>query len=74
MLNAYQNLTKMTINEQIKCHLLAGKSITQLEALYQYGCMRLADQVYKLSNQGMKIDKVTVTKNGKHFAKYFIKF
>lgn len=37
---------------QILAYLLTGKSLTQLEALYKFGCMRLASRINDLRNDG----------------------
>ena len=39
----------------IRKHLESGKSITPLQALRQYGCLRLAARIADLKEQGMKI-------------------
>ena len=64
-------------NKLIKVHLLSGKSITGLDALYLYGCFRLGARIYNLKQQGMKIktEIVEITSpavydNKKKFAKY----
>jgi hypothetical protein len=64
-------------NNRIKAHLLSGKSITGLDALYLYGCFRLSGRIYDLKQQGLKIktEMVEVTSpavfdNKKKFAKY----
>jgi hypothetical protein len=60
--------------QQIRGDLLAGLSITPLEALNRYGCFRLAAVVYKLRKEGHKIiteDVTSTTPEGtKHFARY----
>lgn len=45
----------MTQKANILAHLQAGKSITPLQALKQFGCFRLADIVYKLRGDGHQI-------------------
>lgn len=67
----------MTQNEMILKYIHDHGSITPLEALKEFGCMRLASRINDLKNQGHNIvsEKVT-TKNryGKKisFAKYSI--
>lgn len=56
--------------QQIKKHLQAGKTITPLEALDQYGCMRLGARVLDLKHEGMVIHNRMVSHNGKRFAEY----
>ena len=57
--------------KQIAEWLNAGKSITQLDALYHFGCMRLASRICDLRERGMNIvtEKI-VTTNGKIVASY----
>ena len=63
-------------NEKIKAHLLSGRSITPLDALYQFGCFRLSARIYDLRDQGMNIISTTVEilSDGrkKHITKYSI--
>ena len=49
--------TKRQISQRdlIKRDLLAGKTITPIDALYKYGCYRLAARVAELREQGMDI-------------------
>jgi len=58
----------------IKNHLLEGKSITQLEALKLYGCLRLSAIVFDLRQDGLNIEteKIQVAPR-KRVAKYYIK-
>jgi hypothetical protein len=64
----------MTQNEQIKAHLLEGKSLTGLQALYQFGSMRLGARIYELKQQGMNIQSTFIEVNGKHIVKYSLKY
>jgi hypothetical protein len=61
-------------NALIKGWLLNGYSITQLEALTQFGCFRLAARVADLRDKGLNVvtDMVTL-ENGKRVARYFVK-
>jgi hypothetical protein len=61
-------------NALIKGWLLNGYSITQLEALTQFGCFRLAARVADLRDEGLNVvtDMVTL-ENGKRVARYFVK-
>ena len=58
----------------IKGWLLNGYSLTQLEALQQFGCFRLAARIADLRDKGLNVvtDMVTL-ENGKRVARYFIK-
>ena len=58
-------------NALIKGWLLNGYSITQLEALTQFGCFRLAARIADLRDQGFKIEtKIVTLENGKRVAMY----
>lgn len=57
-------------NRKIKAHLLSGKSLTALEALKLFDCMRLASRIWDLRVQGLEINKQMITRNGKRFAQY----
>ena len=61
-------------NALIKGWLLNGYSITQLEALNQFGCFRLAARISDLRDQSLNLvtDMVTL-ENGKRVARYFLK-
>jgi hypothetical protein len=61
-------------NALIKGWLLNGHSITQLEALTQFGCFRLAARIAYLKGKGLDVvtDMVTL-ENGKRVARYFLK-
>lgn len=41
--------------KQILAYLQKGKSLTQMEALYRFGCMRLAARVCELRDDGHNI-------------------
>jgi hypothetical protein len=49
---------------------LKRKSITPLEALDKFGCLRLAAIIYNLRKQGVLIKTMNKTVNGKTFAQY----
>lgn len=57
----------------IKSYLLAGKSITQLEALGLFRCFRLAARIEQLRKAGMNI-KTEMCKDvtGKQYARYSV--
>jgi len=61
-------------NALIKGWLLNGYTITQLEALNQFGCFRLAARIADLRDKGLNVvtDMVTL-ENGKRVARYFVK-
>jgi hypothetical protein len=51
---------------------LKRKSITPLEALNKFGCLRLAAIIYNLRKRGVVIKTVNKTVNNKTFAQYFL--
>lgn len=57
-------------NEQIRQHLEAGKTITPLEALSLFGCLRLGARIHNLKAMGLAICSQLVEQNGKRFAQY----
>jgi hypothetical protein len=61
-------------NALIKGWLLNGYAITQLEALTQFGCFRLAARIADLRDKGLNVvtDMVTLD-NGKRVARYILK-
>jgi hypothetical protein len=61
-------------NALIKGWLLNGHSLTQLEALTQFGCLRLAARIANLRDKGFNVETDMVTlENGKRVARYFVK-
>ena len=60
-------------NALIKVWLLNGYSLTQLEALNQFGCFRLAARIADLRDQSLNVvtDMVTL-ENGKRVARYYL--
>lgn len=72
MANINDNENKsMSQNKQIEAYLRNGGRLTQMDALRQFGCFRLASRVNDLRNKGLDIvtDKVT-TPSGKTVAEY----
>ena len=59
---------------EILSHIKRNGSITPLEALQEYGCMRMAARVYDLRSQGhniVSIEKSVMTPKGrKKWAEY----
>jgi len=62
--------TTQSQTKQIREHLESGKTITALEALSLYGCLRLSGRIYDLGQDGLKIDSKMVKRNGKRVAEY----
>lgn len=57
-------------NLQIRKHLESGKTITPLEALSRYDCLRLGARIYDLRQDGLPV-KTEIKRNGrKRFAEY----
>lgn len=54
-------------NARIRKYLESGKSLTPLDALYQFNCFRLGARIHNLKKQGMKIksELVEITSEGK---------
>lgn len=59
--------------EMIAAWLNEGYSITSLEALNMFGCLRLSSRIWDLKERGMNIQKKTVVlPNKKRVCEYFI--
>ena len=58
-------------NKMILEHLNNGNTITALEALRMFGCMRLASRIFDLRERGISINKKRVClSNGKYVTQY----
>lgn len=58
---------------QIAEYLKKGYSITSLEALKLFGCMRLASRIWDLREQGYNIGKkIITTPTNKRVCEYFL--
>jgi hypothetical protein len=57
-------------HDAILAALKRGSRITPLNALRDYGCMRLAARIDDLRNEGYQIDTRIESANGKRFASY----
>lgn len=65
----------MTQCEKILDYIRLNGSITPLDALREFGCMRLASRICELKNEGVKIKKTMITSKNRYgetvnFAKY----
>jgi hypothetical protein len=59
---------------QIKDWLLSGKTLTSLEALKHFGCMRLASRIHDLRERGLDIRKERIkVASGKYVTRYSVK-
>lgn len=62
----------MSQEAQILQHLKKSP-ITPMEALSNYGCLRLAARISDLRERGHKIETVMVDQGKKRFARYHLK-
>jgi hypothetical protein len=60
----------MSVSHKLESWLLKGKTITSLQALNKWGCMRLSARINELRNAGFPILTDSVKQNGKIFARY----
>ena len=60
----------MTQTDAIREFLLAGKSLTPIDALEQFGCFRLAARIDELRKAGLDIETIKERRNGKSYARY----
>lgn len=68
---------KLTQRDKIIAYIKKHGSITPLDALREFSCMRLATRVFELKEDGYKIKTViekAKNKNGEpvHYARYFL--
>jgi hypothetical protein len=60
-------------NQRILEFLLTGCSLTQMEALTHFGCMRLPSRIFELNSKGWHINQEMIEiEKGKRIAKYFL--
>ncbi len=74
-LNQYSTNNEANVRKSQEKRVLAylkdGYTITQLEALQMFGCMRLSDRIFTLRNKGYNITtKMVVTDTGKKVGQY----
>ena len=67
----------MTQNEMILKHLQEVGNITPMEALSEYGCMRLASRISDLKKQGVMIGSRTISHRNRFgkqtsYSKYYL--
>ncbi len=58
---------------KILTHLKCFQSITPIDALNAYGCMRLASRIDELRTAGYRIDTVMEKRNGRRYARYVMR-
>lgn len=57
--------------DEILLHLQTGRTLTALEALRLFGCLRLGARIYDLKRRGWRIEKEMIqTASGKWVAEY----
>ncbi|MBH0086654.1 hypothetical protein I6E84_10540 [Psychrobacter sp. SCQQ22] len=61
-----------TYSQIIMAHLLAGKTITNMQAYDEYGFTCLPQRISELRASGVNIDDEMVKQNGKRFKRYWI--
>ena len=63
----------MTQLQAIRAHLERGRTITPLQALDRYGCLRLAARIADLRRSGLAISSRIARRGNKHFAEYWLR-
>lgn len=63
---------KETQSERVLNYLLSGKSLTSLEAITKFQCLRLAGRIKELRQHYKIHTEMIVTKSKKRIAKYSI--
>lgn len=59
-----------TQTAQIRAHIVRHNSITPMEALRKYGCLRLAARIWELKESGFSVVKTMVSRGSKRYARY----
>lgn len=56
-----------TQNKRIEKYLLSGRTLTPLDALYEFSCFRLSARIYDLRKRGLDIEsrRRKITSDGK---------
>ena len=66
-------MSKNSQNACISIWLKQGNTITPLEAMQKFGCLRLAARIADLRSEGLKIVTSYIDHNGKRYACYKLK-
>jgi len=72
------NINDNALSAKSQCDMIAawlerGFSITSLEALNMFGCLRLASRIHDLRERGMKINACKITTStGKRVCEYVL--
>ena len=61
---------KQSQQDRIINFLATGRSLTPLQALSRFGCMRLGARIWQLKRDGHRIQAEMVRRKGKTFAEY----
>jgi len=61
---------KQSQQDRIINFLATGRSLTPLQALSRFGCMRLGARIWQLKRDGHRIQAEMVRRGGKTFAQY----
>ena len=56
--------------EMILSALVAGETLTPIDALNRFGCFKLATRISELKSDGIPVKVEMVEQNGKRFARY----
>ncbi len=66
-------LTRESQTDAIRDYLLAGNTLTQLQSLDRFRCLRLGARCWDLRQRGINVQsRLVETPSGKHIAEYFI--
>ena len=57
-------------DDQVMDALLAGETITPMDALRRFGCFRLGARIHGLRRAGVPIDTQLIYEGRKHWASY----
>ena len=63
----------MSQEQDILEYLQDGNSLSPLEALQKFGCLRLSGRIFDLKKLGIDIRVLPHEKGQKNFARYYIK-
>ena len=65
-------MSRKTQSDAILEYLLAGYTLTPLEAITKFGCMRLGARIWDLKNEGYLIQKEMIKVGDARVASYFM--
>ena len=63
---------KKAQTDRIRMYLETGKSLTAMDALVRFNCLRLAARIKNLRDDGVPIKSELVHKDGKKYSRYFM--